>query len=49
MLHLFPPQQLAKLGAFSRCRAMLVLDRMNALKVLVDRNSLLSPHYQLAE
>ena len=28
---------------------MLLFDRMNAEKVLVDRNSLLSAHYQLSE
>lgn len=45
LVHKFPPALVSDLSIFSKCRAMVILDRMNANKTLIDRNILTSKHY----
>jgi len=46
LVHKFPPALVSDLSIFSKCRAMILLDRMNANKTLIDRNILTSKHYK---
>lgn len=45
LVHKFHPGQVSDLSIFSKCRAMIIMDRMNTFKTLVDRNILTSKHY----
>ncbi len=45
LVHKFPPALVSDLTIFSKCRAMVIMDRMNANKTLIDRNILTSKHY----
>lgn len=45
LVHKFPPSLVSDLSIFSKCRAMIIMDRMNANKTLIDRNILTSKHY----
>ena len=45
LLHKFPSQLISNLSIFNKCRAMIIFDRMNSLKTLVDRNVLTSKHF----
>jgi hypothetical protein len=49
LLHLFPPAQVADLSIFSKCRAMIIFDRMNSYKTLIDRNVVTSRHFVPSE
>lgn len=49
LLHKFPPSLIADLSIFSKCRAMVIFDRMNSYKTLVDRNVVTSPHFVPSE
>lgn len=45
LVHKFPPGNVSDLSIFSKCRAMIIMDRMNTYKTMVDRNILTSKHY----
>ena len=45
LLHKFPPSLISDLSIFNNCKAMLVFDRMNSFKQLIDRNVLTSKHF----
>jgi hypothetical protein len=45
LLHKFPPHMIADLSIFSQCRAMVIFDRMNSYKTLVDRTVITSRHF----
>jgi hypothetical protein len=45
LVHKFPPSLISDLSIFSKCRAMVIMDRMNTTKTLIDRNILTSKHY----
>lgn len=45
LLHKFPPALISDLSIFSKCRAMVIIDRMNSFKNLVERTVLTSKHY----
>jgi len=45
ILHKFPPALVSDLSIFNKCRAMVIFDRMNSFKQLVDRNVLTSKHF----
>ena len=45
LMHKFPPSLVSDLSIFSKCRAMIIMDRMNTLKTLIDRNTLTSKYY----
>jgi hypothetical protein len=49
LLHKFPPALVADLSIFSKCRAMIIFDRMNSYKTLVDRNVVTSKHFVPSE
>lgn len=49
LLHRFPPALVADLSIFSKCRAMIIFDRMNSFKTLVDRNVVTSKHFVPSE
>ena len=49
LLHLFPPAQVADLSIFSKCKAMILFDRMNSYKTLIDRNVVTSRHFVPSE
>ena len=49
LLHKFPPALVADLSIFSKCRAMVIFDRMNSYKTLVDRNVVTSRHFVPSE
>ena len=49
LLHKFPPSLIADLSIFSKCRAMIIFDRMNSFKTLVDRNVVTSRHFVPSE
>jgi hypothetical protein len=49
LLHRFPPALVADLSIFSKCRAMIIFDRMNSYKTLVDRNVVTSKHFVPSE
>lgn len=42
---MFPPSLVADLSIFSKCRAMLIFDRMNSYKTLIDRGVVTSRHF----
>lgn len=45
LLHSFPKELIADLSIFNNCKAMVIFDRMNTNKQLVDRTSLTSKHF----
>ena len=45
LLHKFPSSLISDLSIFNKCRAMVIFDRMNSYKTLVDRNVLTSKHF----
>jgi hypothetical protein len=45
LVHKFPPALVSDLSIFSKCRAMIIMDRMNTFKTMIDRNILTSKHY----
>jgi hypothetical protein len=45
LVHKFPPALVSDLSIFSKCRAMIIMDRMNTYKTMIDRNILTSKHY----
>lgn len=45
LLHKFPAALISNLAIFNKCKAMVIFDRMNSLKTLVDRNVLTSQHF----
>ena len=45
LVHKSPPALVSDLSIFSKCRAMIIMDRMNTNKTLIDRNILTSKHY----
>ena len=49
LLHKFPPALVADLSIFSKCRAMLIFDRMNSYKTQIDRSVVTSRHYVPSE
>lgn len=49
LLHQFPGQLITDLSILSSCKAMVIFDRMNTFKTLVDRQNLTSKHYQADE
>ena len=49
LLHKFPPANITELSIFNQCRAMIIFDRMNSFKTLVDRNVVTSRHFVPSE
>lgn len=49
LLHKFPPSLVTELSIFNQCRAMIIFDRMNSFKTLVDRNVVTSRHFVPSE
>lgn len=49
LLHKFPSALITDLTIFSKCKAMVIFDRMNSLKSLVDRNVMTSKHFTADE
>ena len=45
LLHKFPSSLITDMSIFNKCKAMVIFDRMNSFKTLVDRNVLTSKHY----
>lgn len=45
LVHKFPPSLVSDLSIFNKCRAMIIMDRMNSYKTLVERTVLTSKHY----
>ena len=45
LLHKFPSALISDLTIFNKCRAMVIFDRMNSYKTLIDRNVLTSKHF----
>ena len=45
LLHTFPKELVSDLSIFNKCRAMVIMDRMNSYKTLIDRNVLTSKHF----
>ena len=45
LLHKFHPALIADLAIFSQCKAMIIFDRMNSYKTLVDRSVVTSRHF----
>ena len=45
LVHKFPPALVSDLSIFSKCRAMIIMDRMNTYKTMIDRNILTSKYY----
>ena len=45
LLHKFPSSLISDLSIFNKCKAMVIFDRMNSYKTLVDRNVLTSKHF----
>lgn len=45
LLHKFPPSLISDLSIFNKCKAMVIFDRMNSYKTLIDRNMLTSKHF----
>ena len=45
LLHKFPPSLVSDLSIFNKCRAMVIMDRMNSFKTLIERNVLTSKHF----
>lgn len=46
LLHQFPSELIADLSILNSCKAMVIFDRMNTFKTLIDRQMLTSKHYQ---
>lgn len=49
LLHKFPPSLVADLSIFSKCKAMVIFDRMNSYKTLIDRGVVTSRHFAPSE
>lgn len=49
LLHKFPPSLVADLSIFNKCKAMIIFDRMNSFKTLVDREVVTSKHFVPSE
>jgi len=49
LLHKFPPALVTELSIFNQCKAMIIFDRMNSYKTLVDRNVVTSRHFVPSE
>lgn len=49
LLHAFPSELIADLSILNNCKAMVIFDRMNTFKTLIDRQMLTSKHYQSDE
>ena len=49
LLHKFPPALIADMSIFSKCRAMIIFDRMNSYKTLIDRDVVTSRHFVPSE
>ena len=45
IVHKFPPSLISDLSIFSKCKAMIIIDRMNTFKTLIDRGVLTSQYY----
>ena len=45
LLHKFPSALITDMSIFNKCKAMVIFDRMNSFKTLVDRNVLTSKHF----
>jgi len=45
LLHKFPSALISDLTIFSKCKAMVIFDRMNSFKSLVDRTVMTSKHF----
>jgi hypothetical protein len=45
LLHKFPKALISDLTIFNKCKAMVIFDRMNSFKTLVDRSAMVSKHY----
>lgn len=45
LLHQFPKELISDLSIFNNCKAMVIFDRMNTNKQLVDRTTLTSKHF----
>ena len=45
LLHKFPSSLISDLSIFNKCKAMVIFDRMNSYKTLIDRNMLTSKHF----
>ncbi len=45
LLHKFPSSLISDLSIFNKCKAMVIFDRMNSYKTLIDRNVLTSKHF----
>lgn len=45
LLHAFPGELIADLSILNNCKAMVIFDRMNTFKTLIDRQMLTSKHY----
>jgi len=45
LLHKFPQALISDLTIFNKCKAMVIFDRMNTFKTLVDRNVMTSRHF----
>lgn len=46
ILHTFTPYQITEIANISKCKAMLILDRMNTYKQETDKTSLTSKHFR---
>ena len=49
LLHQFPQELIADLSIFNQCKAMVIFDRMNTFKTLIDRQMLTSKHFSSDE
>ena len=49
LLHKFPPALIADMSIFSKCKAMIIFDRMNSYKTLIDRDVVTSRHFVPSE
>ena len=45
LLHKFHSALISDLSIFNKCKAMVIFDRMNSFKTLIDRNMLTSKHF----
>lgn len=49
LLHKFPRALISDLTIFNKCKAMVIFDRMNSFKTLVDRSVMTSKHFTADE
>lgn len=45
LLHQFPKELITDLSIFNNCKSMVIFDRMNTNKLLVDRSTITSKHF----